>query len=157
MDSGRLTGTCVSSPSRVRLPRRTAPQDEGHRVLQPVLDGVGGDAADDGEGHVAMHRCHEEPTHAEPDEHRLTSDWQPCYVTPVPAVNPRGGVPAPGAYAWRSAACRVDQRIVLGDHDLPHHDVQARKENLFQPLRLHNDVVPWRNGPAIHPVAIALP
>lgn len=62
------------------------------------------------------------------------------YVTPVPAVHPCGRMLALGASTRRPAPRRVDHQAVIGDYDLPHHEVQTREENIFERLHLHNIV-----------------
>jgi hypothetical protein len=54
-----------------------------------------------------------------------------------------------GTCSWRPTASRIDQQAVIGDDGLPYYDVQAREEDVFERRQLHDDVIPWRNGPAI--------
>ncbi|GGZ06209.1 hypothetical protein GCM10010343_35160 [Streptomyces avidinii] len=53
-----------------------------------------------------------------------------------------------GTGPWRSAASRIDHQAFPDDGGLAHYEIQAREENAFKRFRLHDNVIPWRNGPA---------
>ena len=99
----------------------------------------------------------EEPADAETDDQPVTADRETGYMTPVPAVNACGGMLTLRTRSWRPAASRVDHQAVIRDHGLPHHKVQAREEDVLERLRLHDDVIPWWNGPAISDLQRMLP
>ncbi|MFI6341457.1 hypothetical protein [Streptomyces sp. NPDC050535] len=99
----------------------------------------------------------EEPADAETDDQPVAADGEPGYVTPLLAVNACGGMLPLGTCSWRPAASRVDHQAVIRDHGLPHHKAQARKEDVVERLRFRDDVIPWRNGPAISDLQRMLP
>jgi hypothetical protein len=74
----------------------------------------------------------EEPTHAESDDHPVTADGQPGYVTPVAAVIACGRMLTLRAWSRGSAARRVDHQVVVREHGLAHREVQAREEEVFE-------------------------